>query len=68
MRLGACETERADIVVCGGTLVPFLRVVGDVEICNVGSVGAAPEGSYAHYSVISPRANGASITQHHVEY
>lgn len=60
--------DPADIVVCGGTHVPFLRVVEEVEVCNVGSVGAAPEGNYAHYSVISPRTDGASIVQHIVSY
>lgn len=61
-------SEAADVVVCGGTHVPFSRIVDDVEIVNVGSVGAAPDGPYAHYTVISPRMNGAEIEQHWVEY
>ena len=60
--------DPADIFVCGGTHVPFLRVLGEVEICNAGTVGAAPEGSLVHYSIITPRTNGATITQHFVEY
>jgi hypothetical protein len=34
--------EPADIVVCGGSHVPFEREVADVRIINVGSVGEAP--------------------------
>ena len=60
--------DPADIVVCGASHVPFLRVIGEVEICNVGSVGAAPEGRNAHYTVISPRLDGATITQHSTPY
>lgn len=62
------DDDPADIVVCGGTHVPFLRVIDEVEVCNVGSVGEAPEGRNAHYSVIAPRTNGATITQHFIEY
>lgn len=34
--------DPADVVVCGMSHVPFDRVVGDVRIINVGSVGEAP--------------------------
>jgi predicted phosphodiesterase len=60
--------DPADIVVCGGTHVPFGRLIDDVQIINVGSVGEAPEGRYAHYTVISPRTAGATFEQAFVEY
>jgi predicted phosphodiesterase len=34
--------DPADVVVCGGSHVPFDRTVGGVRIVNVGSVGEAP--------------------------
>lgn len=36
--------DPADVVVCGGSHVPFDRTVGGVRIVNVGSVGEAPSG------------------------
>lgn len=36
--------DPADIIVCGGSHVPFDRTVGDIRIVNVGSVGEAPTG------------------------
>lgn len=61
-------SEHADIVVCGSTHVPFRRALEGVEIVNVGSVGAAPEGAFAHFSVLFPKVNGADIEQTWVEY
>lgn len=61
--------DPADIVVCGATHVPFQRDVDGVRIINVGSVGAAPEGSVAHYTVITPRMDGTTLVeQTFVEY
>jgi predicted phosphodiesterase len=37
--------DPADIVICGGSHVPFDRTVSGVRIINVGSVGEAPSGS-----------------------
>jgi predicted phosphodiesterase len=34
--------DPADVVVCGASHVPFDRMVGDVRVVNVGSVGEAP--------------------------
>jgi len=34
--------DPADVVVCGASHVPFDRIVGDVRVVNVGSVGEAP--------------------------
>jgi predicted phosphodiesterase len=36
--------EPGDIVVCGMSHTPFHRMVGDVHIVNVGSIGEAPDG------------------------
>ncbi|HEX7481421.1 MAG TPA: metallophosphoesterase family protein [Polyangiales bacterium] len=62
------ENDPADLVICGGTHVPFHRVVDDVQIVNVGSVGQAPEGRFAHYTIVSPRMTGPEIEQTWVEY
>jgi predicted phosphodiesterase len=64
-RLG---NEAADIVVCGASHVPFQRRVDDVQIVNVGSVGQAPEGRIAHFTIITPRLEGAHVEQSWVEY
>ena len=37
--------DPADIVVCGGSHVPFDRVVAGMRVINVGSVGEAPRGT-----------------------
>ena len=44
--------DPADIIVCGSTHVPFDRTVSDVRIVNVGSVGEAPGGLYAHATIL----------------
>jgi predicted phosphodiesterase len=62
------DDDPADIVVCGGTHVPFQRIVQDVHVVNVGSVGEAPGGSVAHFTIISPGFEGASIEQTWAEY
>jgi predicted phosphodiesterase len=33
-----------DVVVCGMSHTPFYRVIGDVHVVNVGSIGEAPDG------------------------
>jgi len=60
--------DPADIVVCGGSHVPFQRDVSGVRIVNVGSVGEAPGGRVAHYTIVTPRADGTLIEQAHVEW
>jgi predicted phosphodiesterase len=62
------DDDPADFVVCGGTHVAFARRIDDVQIINVGSVGSAPEGRYAHYSIVSPRLEGTYFEQDFVEY
>jgi predicted phosphodiesterase len=53
--------EPADIVVCGGSHVPFEREVADVRIVNVGSVGEAPEGGVAHGAIIASSQTGFAV-------
>jgi putative phosphoesterase len=60
--------DPADVVVCGSSHVPFERTVGGVHVVNVGSVGSAPEGRVAHYTIITPRLEGTKVEQHWVEY
>lgn len=62
------DDDPADVIVCGGTHVPFQRLVDEVQIINVGSVGHAPEGRYAHYTIVYPDMTGAHFDQAHVEY
>lgn len=66
--LALVADDPADIVVCGATHVPFVRVLEECRVVNVGSVGAAPEGNVAHYTVVTPRMDGTLIEQDAVEY
>ncbi|MCS6799255.1 MAG: metallophosphatase family protein [Myxococcota bacterium] len=60
--------DPADVVVCGASHVPFDRMVGEVRVVNVGSVGQAPGGGHAHYTVLTPRYGGPLVEQYHVAY
>ena len=66
--LALLDDDPADIIVCGSTHVPFQRAVEEYHVVNVGSVGAAPEGQVAHYTVLTPRMSGADILQDWVSY
>jgi len=55
--------EPGDIIVCGGSHVPFEREVADVRIINVGSVGEAPGGGYANATILDSSALGVRVTQ-----
>lgn len=67
--LALVADDPADIVVCGASHVPFQRDLDGVRVINVGSVGAAPEGNVAHYTIVTPRADGTTlIEQTYVEY
>jgi predicted phosphodiesterase len=59
--------EPGDLVVCGGSHAAFQRVVADVQIVNVGSVGEAPGGGYAQATLIETSTTGATVTQFTVE-
>lgn len=56
--------DPADVVVCGMSHVPFDRMVGDVRIINVGSVGEAPTAGgppVAHATWIESSPSGLSV-------
>ncbi len=53
--------EPGDIIVCGGSHVPFEREVADVRIVNVGSVGEAPGGGVAHGAIIVSSQTGYAV-------
>ena len=55
--------DPGDIIVCGGSHVPFERSLEGVHIINVGSVGEAPEGGVAHATIIESTAFGTSVHQ-----
>jgi predicted phosphodiesterase len=58
--------EGGDVIVCGGSHVPFDRTVADVRIVNVGSVGEAPGGGHAHATIIESGAIGVHVQQFEV--
>jgi len=66
--LALLDDDPADIIVCGSTHVPFQRAVAEYHIVNVGSVGAAPEGQIAHYTVVTPQMSSADILQDWISY
>jgi predicted phosphodiesterase len=55
--------EPGDLIVCGGSHVPFERTVADVRIVNVGSVGEAPSGDHAAAAIITTSQLGISVEQ-----
>jgi predicted phosphodiesterase len=60
-------SDPADLVVCGASHVPFFRMVDDVRIVSVGSVGESPTTGYAHATIIDATATGFGIEQFDVE-
>jgi predicted phosphodiesterase len=63
--------DPADVIVCGGSHVPFDRMVGGVRIVNVGSVGEAPRGlsamhGHADATFIETGKNGVTVEQFNV--
>jgi predicted phosphodiesterase len=60
--------DPADVVVCGASHVPFQRALDGVHVVNVGSVGAAPEGRVAHYTILTPTPGLRTVEQNWVEY
>ena len=60
-------SDPADLVVCGASHVPFFRMVDDVRIVSVGSVGESPTPGYAHATIIDATATGFGIEQFDVE-
>jgi predicted phosphodiesterase len=62
------SSDPADVVICGASHVPFQRLLEGAHVVNVGSVGAAPEGRVAHYSILTPAPGALSVEQNWVEY
>lgn len=60
--------DPADIVMCGATHVPFDRSIDGTRVVNVGSVGSAPGGGVAHYTLLFPKLDGPLVEQAWVEY
>ncbi len=56
--------QPGDIIVCGGSHVPFDRSVADVRIVNVGAVGDAPGGGYANFTIVTTSPLGINVQQH----
>ena len=59
--------EPGDLIVCGGSHVPFDRSVADVRIVNVGSVGEAPGGGIAYGTIITTSQTGILVQPFTVE-
>jgi predicted phosphodiesterase len=55
--------EPGDLIICGGSHVPFDRSVADVRIVNVGSVGEAPGGGVAHATLVTTAQTGIAVQQ-----
>ncbi|MFO0626872.1 MAG: metallophosphoesterase family protein [Polyangiales bacterium] len=48
------DGDPADVVICGGGHVPFAHKLDESLVVSVGSVGEAPEGGIAHYTLLWP--------------
>jgi predicted phosphodiesterase len=59
--------DPADLIVCGGSHVPFHHKIDEVNIINVGSVGEAPSGGVAHATLIDVSKFGMTLEQFEVE-
>lgn len=55
--------DPADVVVCGGSHVPFERWVSGVHVVNVGSVGDAPGGRHADATFVEITETGLAVEQ-----
>ncbi len=53
--------DPADVVVCGGSHVPFDRHVSGVRIVNAGSVGQAPGGLQAQGTILEVLSTGYEV-------
>ena len=61
------DDDPADVVICGGSHVPFQRRIDDYLIINAGSVGQAPEGNVAHFSILTSTPSGVRVQQHYAD-
>jgi predicted phosphodiesterase len=53
--------ESADVVVCGGSHVPFERYVEPTRIVAVGSVGESPTPQVAHAAILDTSSSGVEV-------
>jgi putative phosphoesterase len=53
--------DPADVIVCGGSHVPFVRQLDEIRIVNVGSVGASPTPGVANATIIESSPLGVDI-------
>jgi predicted phosphodiesterase len=53
--------DPADLIAVGGSHVPFDREIDETRVLGLGSVGEAPEGTAAHFVILSPRLEGTLI-------
>lgn len=58
--------DPGDLVVCGGSHVPFERQLDGVRVVNVGSVGEAPGGEFAHATLVTSSPLGFLVEQFEV--
>jgi predicted phosphodiesterase len=59
--------DPANVIVCGGSHVPFHRRLDDVQVISVGSVGEAPTPNFAHATLLDASSFGITIEQFEVE-
>ncbi|HVU01974.1 MAG TPA: metallophosphoesterase family protein [Polyangiaceae bacterium] len=59
--------DPGDLIVCGGSHVPFHRKLDEVDIVNVGSVGEAPREGWANGTLIDANQFGMTLEQFEVE-
>ena len=55
--------DPADIVICGGSHIPFQRQIDHIRVVGVGSVGEAPGGGYAHGVIVESTPLGTAIKE-----
>ncbi len=60
--------DPADIIVCGASHVAFQRELGGIRVVGLGSVGASPDGRFAHFAVMTPRVDGTMIEAAYASY
>jgi len=59
--------DPADLIAVGGSHVPFDREIEETRVLGLGSVGEAPEGTAAHFVILSPRLEGTLVERGWVE-
>ena len=60
--------DPADIVAVGGSHVPFQRDFEQLRVVGLGSVGQAPEGGHAHFTLFTPDYEGTRVEVAWAEY